>query len=100
MRKLKEKFQGIELHHVPQRTTTPLTSSQNWWPNGNPPADGVFVNDLHEPSTSIREDLTQTHSNTNLALGGSDPLTCSDPNERSGALSLAPPWQRHSATSL
>jgi len=43
-----------------------------------PPVDGVFVNDLHEPSTRIREDPTQTCSNTNLALGGSDPSTCPD----------------------
>ena len=45
-----------------------------------PPIDGFFVNDLHEPSARIREDPTQTRSNTNLALGGSDPLTCPDPD--------------------
>ena len=43
-----------------------------------PPADGIFINALHEPSAPIREDPTQTRSNTNLALGGSDPSTCPD----------------------
>ena len=37
-----------------------------------PSLDGVFINDLHEPSSRILEGLIQTHSNTNLALEGSD----------------------------
>ena len=64
-----------------ERTTPlPLTSLQNWRPYGNRPTTGAFVNDHHEPSTRIREDPTQTCSNTNLALGGSDPPTCPNPN--------------------
>jgi hypothetical protein len=35
--------------------------------------DGVFINDLHEPSTRIPEGPIQTHLDTNTALGGSDP---------------------------
>ncbi|XP_066358532.1 uncharacterized protein [Miscanthus floridulus] len=34
--------------------------------------DGVFINDLHEPSTPILEGLIQTHLDTNLAFRGSD----------------------------
>ena len=34
--------------------------------------DGVFINDLHEPSAHILEGPIQTHSDTNPALGGSD----------------------------
>jgi len=37
-----------------------------------PSLDGVFINDLREPSTHILEGLIQTHSDTNLALEGSD----------------------------
>ena len=37
-----------------------------------PSLDGVFINDLHEPSARILEDLNQTHSDTNLALRGSN----------------------------
>ena len=34
--------------------------------------DGVFINDLHEPSARILEGLSQTHPNTNPAPGGFD----------------------------
>ena len=37
-----------------------------------PSLDGVFINDLHEPSARILEGLIQTHPNANLALRGSD----------------------------
>ena len=53
-----------------------------------PPADGVFVNDLDEPSACIQEDPTQTCSNTNLALGGSDPPTCPYPDRVPGGSDL------------
>ena len=53
-----------------------------------PPADGVFVNDLHKPSAHIREHPTQTRSNTNLALRGSDPPTCRDLDRALGGSDL------------
>ena len=37
-----------------------------------PSPDGVFINDLHEPSARILEGPIQTHPDANLALGGSD----------------------------
>ncbi|XP_066384853.1 uncharacterized protein [Miscanthus floridulus] len=48
---------------------------------------GVFINDLHEPSTRILEGLIQAHPDANLALGGSDPnakpaLEGSDPDAK------------------
>ena len=46
-----------------------------------PSLDGVFINDLHEPSAHILEDSIQTHSNTNMALGGSDLPTCPNPDQ-------------------
>ena len=51
-------------------------------------ADGVFVNNLHEPYARIREDSTQMRSNTNLALGGSDPLMCPNPDRVFGGSDL------------
>ena len=45
-----------------------------------PPANEVFVNNLHEPSAHALEDLIQMHSNTNLALRGSDLSMCPDPD--------------------
>ena len=53
-----------------------------------PSADRVFVNDLHEPSARVLEDLIQRHSNTNLALRGSDLPTCPDPDQVLGGSDL------------
>ena len=46
--------------------------------------DGVFINDLHKPFARILEDPIQTHSNTNLARGGSDLSMCPDPDQLLG----------------
>ena len=40
-----------------------------------PYLDGVFINDLHEPSTRILEGLIQTHPDADPALRGSNPST-------------------------
>ena len=53
--KLNDKFQGIELHHVPQKDNDATDFLS---------LDGVFINDLHEPSAHVLEDPIQTHSNT------------------------------------
>ena len=50
-----------------------------------PSLDGVFINDLHEPSARILEGPIQTHPEANPALEGSDPdpkqvLRGSDPS--------------------
>ena len=72
VRKLEDKFQGIELHHVPRKDNDVADFHTKLATRRVPSPDGVFINDLHEPSTRILEGLIQTHSNTNLALGGSD----------------------------
>ena len=57
VRKLKDKFKGIELHHVPQKDNdatdflTKLATRRVSSPNG------VFISDLHEPSARILEGL-------------------------------------------
>ena len=56
--KLKDKFQGIKLHHVPQKDNDAadfLTKLAARWV---PSLDGVFINNLHEPSARILEDTT------------------------------------------
>ena len=78
VRKLENKFRGIKLHHVPLKDNTAADFLAKLVARREPPIDGVFINDLHEPSTRIREDPTQTRSNTNLALGGFDSPTCPD----------------------
>ena len=73
MRKLEDKFQGIELHHVPRKDNNAADFLAKLAARQVPSPDGVFINDLHEPSARILEGPIQTHPNANLALGGSDP---------------------------
>ena len=50
--------------------------------------DGVFINDLHEPSACVLEGSIQIHLDTNLALGGSDLPMCPDPDQVLGGSDL------------
>ena len=50
--------------------------------------DGVFINDLHEPSARVLKDLTKTHSNTNLVPRGFDPPMCPNPDQMLGGSNL------------
>ena len=72
--KLEGKFQGIELHHVPQKDNDAADFLAKLAVKRVLSLEGVFINDLHEPSTRILKDSIPTHSDTNLALGGSDIL--------------------------
>ena len=73
MHKLEDKFQGIELHHVPQRDNDATDFLVKLAARRDPSPSGFFINDVHEPSARILEGSIQTHPNTNPALGGSDP---------------------------
>ena len=75
VRKLEDKFQGIELHHVPQKDNDAADFLTKLAARRVPSLDGVFINDLHEPSTRILEGLIQTHLDAQLAIGGSNPST-------------------------
>lgn len=54
VKKLEDKFEGLELHHILQKDNqaaddlAKLTSSRGLAP------DGIFVNDLHEPSFQLK----------------------------------------------
>ncbi|XP_034570124.1 uncharacterized protein [Setaria viridis] len=69
--KLEDKFRGIELHHVPQKDNDVANFLTKLAPRWGPSSNGVFVNDLHEPSARVREDPTQSQSD--CVLRGSDP---------------------------
>ena len=71
--KLENKFQGIELHHVPQKNNDAADFLAKLAARRVPTPDGVFINDLHEPSARILECLIQMHPDANQALRGSDP---------------------------
>ena len=55
VRKLKDKFQGIKLHHIPRKDNDVADFLTKLATRRVPSPDGVFINDLHEPSTYILE---------------------------------------------
>ena len=54
--KLEDKFQGIELHHVPRKDNDATNFLKKLAARRVPFPDGVFINDLHEKlSTHVLE---------------------------------------------
>ena len=57
VRKIEDKFQGIKLHHVPQKDNDAADFLTKLAPRQVLSLDGVFINDLREPSAHILEGL-------------------------------------------
>ena len=55
VRKLKDKFRGIELHHVPQKDNDAADFLTKLAARRDPSPSGIFINDLHEPSARVLE---------------------------------------------
>ena len=55
--KLEDKFQGMELHHVPRKDNDAADFLTKLAARRDPSLSGVFINDLHEPSAYILEGL-------------------------------------------
>ena len=55
VRKLEDKFQGIELHHVPRKDNDAADFLTKLAARRVPSPDGVFINGLPEPSARILE---------------------------------------------
>ena len=73
VRKLKDKFYWIELHHVPQKDNDAADFLAKLAARQDPSPSGVFINDVHEPSSCILDGPVQTHPDTQPAPEGSDP---------------------------
>ena len=73
VRKLEDKFQGIELHHVPRKDNDATDFLIKLAARRDPSPSGVIINDLHELSTCFLEGPIQTHPDANPALKGSNP---------------------------
>ena len=71
--RLEDKFEGIEMHHVPQKDNYAVDFLAKLAARRDPSPSGVFINNIHESSARIREGLVQTHPDTQPALGGSNP---------------------------
>ena len=55
LRKLEDELRGIELHHVPQKDNDAADFLTKLAARRVPSPYGVFINDLHEPSSRILE---------------------------------------------
>ena len=53
--KLEDKFQGIKLHHVSRKDNDAVDFLAKLAARRDPSPSGVFINDLHEPSTHVLE---------------------------------------------
>ena len=56
VRTLEDKFRGIKLHHVPRKDNDAADFLAKLAARRVPSPDGVFINDLHEPSAYVLED--------------------------------------------
>ncbi|XP_012704571.1 uncharacterized protein LOC105915185 [Setaria italica] len=82
--KLVDRFQEIELHHVPQKDNVATDLLVKLVAKWDPPPDGVFVNDLHEPSDCVRADPSQMWPDPDRVFGGSNAPTRPDPDKALG----------------
>jgi hypothetical protein len=77
VRKLEDKFQGIELHHVPPKGNNDVDVLAKMAAQRDPIRNGVFINDLHAPSIRIKPDppsgpSTSVPGGPGQVLGGPD----------------------------
>ena len=77
------------MHHVPRKDNDVVDFLTKLAARRVSSLDGVFNNDLHEPSAHVLKDLIQTRSNTNLERGGSDLPTCLDPDQVLGGSNIS-----------
>ncbi|XP_066392670.1 uncharacterized protein [Miscanthus floridulus] len=71
--KPKDKFQGIELHHIPRKDNDATVFLAKFIARRDPSPSGVFINNLHELSTCILEGLIQTRPDAKPTLKGFNP---------------------------
>ena len=55
LHKLKDKFQGIELHHIPRKDNDDVDFLAKLATRRDPSPSGIFINDLHDPSARVLE---------------------------------------------
>lgn len=60
VRKLKERFDRLELHHIPRRDSLATNSLAKVMSSQGPANPGVFVNDVDEPSVRTLQPHDQT----------------------------------------
>ncbi|XP_004955080.1 uncharacterized protein LOC101761011 [Setaria italica] len=82
--KLEDKFRGIEQHHILLKDNHAIDSLAKMAIGQEPVLEGVFVNDLHELSTRIRENLTQAQAGPSQPLGGSGTTPLPNPDQALG----------------
>ena len=73
VRKLEDKFQGIELRHILQKDNNATDFLAKLAARRDPSLSGIFINDLPKPFTCVLEGPIQTRPDVKPAPEGSDP---------------------------
>jgi hypothetical protein len=67
VRKLEEKFDGFELHHILRRDNEAAETLARLGSSREPPPSGVFAHDLFKPSIWLEEDVLAPMPGTSLS---------------------------------
>ena len=73
MRKLEDKFQRIELYHVPRKDNDAANFLAKLAAKRDLSPSGIFINNLHEPSARVLEGSIQAHPDAKPMPRGFDP---------------------------
>jgi hypothetical protein len=90
VRKLKEKFVGLELHHLPKHDNDDADKLTKTGVTRGLVPPGIFANDLNGPSVKVRPNLDQADDAADLAkLPHSTPERPSDASSNQGGSDAA-----------
>jgi hypothetical protein len=81
VRRLEEKFDGFELHHIPRRDNEATDALTRLGLSCEPPPPGVFTHDLLKLSIRLEEDILVHSPGTSLDEGSSVPAPGTPPGE-------------------
>jgi hypothetical protein len=79
VRKLEEKFDGFELHHILRHNNEVAGALAHLWSRCEQPLSGVFVHDLAKPSIRLDDDNPTPAPGTPLGKCGPTPTLDADP---------------------
>ena len=76
---LEDKFDGLELNHIPRRLNEAADALAKTASGREPVPTGVFASDQYKPSVHYEEAKQAGDGPPNLGLGANQPLAPSDP---------------------
>ncbi|XP_066351518.1 uncharacterized protein [Miscanthus floridulus] len=79
VRRLEDKFNGLELNHIPMRLNETAVMLAKAASGREPVPTGVFSSDQHKPSVHYEGPAWTNDGPSDLALGADQPMALSDP---------------------